>query len=99
MSVWQRNKGLCSVNKAERKHIAMIKNMPCIVCSESAPSDAHHITNCGRRISHYATVPLCKDCHQDNQNGIHGNKNMWRVMKMDEMDALAKTVERLVNAQ
>ena len=27
--------------------------------------------------------------------GLHGQRNMWKVMRMDELDALAKTVEAL----
>jgi len=30
-------------------------------------------------------------------NGIHGRKAIWNVKKLDEVDALALTVERLVN--
>jgi len=85
------------MTKAEQAHLLRIKNLPCCICDASAPSDAHHVTVCGRRVSHYATVPLCKSCHQDQHNGIHGNMAMWKIMKMDEIDALARTIEMLVN--
>lgn len=77
--------------KAERAHIERIKAMPCIVCGTANPSDAHHV----RQDSAYYCIPLCKDCHQGPQNGWHGRKAMWRIHKMDEIDALAKLIRRL----
>lgn len=29
-------------------------------------------------------------------DGIHGEKSMWKIMKMDELDALAITIERML---
>ena len=83
------------MNAAESNHIEKIKNMPCGVCGNSAPSDAHHILENSRRISHFAVIPLCKSCHQDNHNGIHGRKAMWKVMRKTELLVLAETIERL----
>jgi hypothetical protein len=40
-------------------------------------------------------VALCADCHRGSENGIHGRKTMWRIRKMDEMDALNETFRRL----
>ena len=76
----------------EREHLARIKELPCSVCGTPGPSDAHHL----RQHSQYLCIPLCKDCHTGSHNGIHGRKSMWRVMGMDEMDALAKTIEALL---
>jgi hypothetical protein len=42
-------------------------------------------------------VPLCVDCHRDGFLGIHGQKRNWAIRKMDELDALNVTVERLVD--
>lgn len=83
------------MNAAESNHIEKIKNMPCGVCGNSAPSDAHHILENSRRVSHFAVIPLCKSCHQDNHNGIHGRKAMWKVMRKTELLVLAETIERL----
>ena len=77
---------------SERKHMERIKSLPCSVCDASAPSDAHHI----RQSQPYLCIPLCKDCHQDSLLGIHGRKAAWNVRKMDEMDALAVTMLRLL---
>lgn len=77
--------------EAERKHVARIKEMPCVVCGTPGPSEAHHV----KQDSHWHTVPLCKDCHTGSHNGIHGGKAMWRLCRMDEVDALARTIEWL----
>lgn len=78
----------------EREHLGRVKELPCSVCDAPGPSDAHHI----KQGAQYTAVALCKDCHQGSINGIHGQRAMWRVMKMDELDALAATIERLLRA-
>lgn len=80
------------LNSKERKHLQMVKEAPCILCGQAGPSDAHHI----KQHRQYLCIPLCKDCHQGHLNGIHGQKNMWKVYKMDEQDALNAWIERLV---
>lgn len=76
----------------ERDHMARIKAMPCAVCDQPGPSEAHHI----KQHVQMLCVPLCTSCHRDPHNGLHGGRAMWRVMRMDELDALAKTIEALV---
>ena len=76
----------------EREHLARIKAMPCSVCDQPGPSEAHHI----KQHVQMLCVPLCTSCHRDPHNGLHGGRAMWRVMRMDELDALAKTIEALV---
>lgn len=77
----------------ERRHLARVKSLPCSVCDAPGPSDAHHI----KQHQQYTVVALCKDCHQGSLNGWHGRRNMWKLKKMDEVDALAVTVERLLD--
>lgn len=79
--------------KAERAHVQRVKELPCSVCDAPPPSDAHHI----KQGLHYATVALCRECHQGSFNGIHGQARIWSVYKMDELKALAVTIERLVS--
>ena len=83
------------MTKSESDHIQRIKSLPCGVCFAPAPSDAHHLTDCGRRIGHFITIPLCKSCHQDSDNGIHGNKTMWRIMKKTELGVLNETIAKI----
>lgn len=74
--------------KRERSHIERIKGMPCAVCDKLGPSECHEI----KQGQWFSSIPLCKSCHRDGNNGLHGQGAMWRVMRMDEIDALAKTV-------
>ena len=83
------------MTNSESDHLLRIKNMPCGVCNTPGPSDAHHILDCGRRVSHFATIPLCLFCHRDSKNGIHGQKNMWKMMRKTELSVLAETIEKL----
>lgn len=76
---------------AERRHIERIKSLPCSVCDTPGPSEAHHV----RQGLHYACVALCADCHRGPVLGWHGQRRAWAVRKMDELAALAVTVERL----
>ena len=81
-----------SYTKREKQHIEAIKQLPCSVCDAPAPSAAHHI----KQDNPWLCVALCQSCHQDNHNGIHGRKSIWKVMRMDEYDALAVTFRRLL---
>lgn len=76
----------------ERKHLERVKSLPCSVCGQPGPSEAHHIKQ-GRQ---YTCVALCPDCHRGSQ-GWHGTKALWHVRKMDELDALDVTVRGLMN--
>ena len=86
------------MSAASRRHIGRVKELPCSVCGESGPSDAHHILEGrtpNRKSPDWLVIPLCKDCHQGAFNGIHGQRRMWEVMKATELDCLASTLERL----
>ena len=83
------------LNNRERAHLAKVKSLPCSVCDAPAPSEAHHI----KQGQQYTAVALCPDCHRGGLNGWHGQKNMWRVMKMDELAALNVTLERLTEVK
>ena len=77
----------------QRLHIGRVKGLPCSVCDASPPSAAHHV----KQHQQYTVVALCTDCHQGSFNGWHGQKRMWSIKKMDELDALAVTIERLLD--
>ena len=80
-------------------HMRRVKELPCAVCGASGPSDAHHILEGrtpGRKSPDLLAIPLCKSCHQDSHNGIHGNRRMWDVMRKTELTCLADTIERLM---
>lgn len=87
-----RTKNSKAFTAAESAHIALVKACPCSVCSKPPPSAAHHIV----QGDHFTTVALCDDCHQGSENGWHGRKTMWRVMKMDELAALNVTLRNVM---
>ena len=87
-----RSKNSKALSIAERKHLSRVKELPCSVCGLEGPSDAHHI----KQGQHWTAVALCKDCHQGSLCGWHGQRLSWRVAKMDELDALAVTIEGLM---
>ena len=93
---WKRGSKRIVNNKLtakQRAHISRVKSLPCSVCDAAGPSDAHHI----KQGSQYTVVALCKDCHQSPILGWHGQKRAWSIRKMDELDALDKTIERLLD--
>lgn len=81
-------------NAAERLHLARVKELPCSVCDAPGPSDAHHV----KQHRQYTCVALCKTCHQGALMGWHGQRRMWALKKMDEIDALNVTIRRLVES-
>lgn len=76
----------------EKRHIERIKAMPCVICQAQAPSECHEI-NQGQW---FTSIPLCADCHRGSVNGIHGQKRLWNVYKMDELAALNETIRNLM---
>lgn len=88
-----RSKNSRSHTTRESAHLQAVKGLACVICNAPPPSDAHHI----KQGNHFTVVALCKDCHQGSFNGIHGQKRMWNVMKMDENDALNETIRRLLD--
>jgi hypothetical protein len=75
----------------ERKYLGRVKELPCSVCGSPGPSEAHHT----KQGNAYTCIALCEDCHRGSRNGWHGQKFIWNVMKMDENDALNKTLRAL----
>lgn len=88
-----RNKVNNKLTPAERRHLARVKELPCGVCGEPGPSDAHHI----EQHLQYLCIPLCKDCHQGSFNGIHGQARIWSVYKKTEEIVLNDTIRRLLD--
>lgn len=86
-----RTKNAATITTRERLHLANVKALPCSVCDAEGPSEAHHI----KQGSHYLCIALCPECHRDNLLGWHGQKRAWAVRKMDALDALGVTIQRL----
>ena len=86
------SKNAKAITASEREHLVRVKALPCSVCDQPGPSDAHHI-NQGQ---HLTVVALCKDCHQGSFAGWHGQKRAWIARKLDELGALNITLGRLL---
>ena len=80
------------LNAKERKHLARVKELPCSVCDEPGPSEAHHV----EQGLQYTCIALCVDCHRGPVMGWHGQKRGWLIRKMAELDALNITIMRLM---
>lgn len=77
----------------ERAHLGMVKEQPCSVCDAPPPSEAHHI----EQGLQYTAVALCPECHRGPVMGLHGQRRMWAIKKMTELDALNITIQRLMS--
>jgi hypothetical protein len=82
------------LNAKERAYLGLVKELPCSVCDSKKGSEAHHI----KQDAQYTAVALCEECHRNPVLGIHGQKRAWAIRKMDEIDALNVTIERVVQA-
>jgi len=80
------------LNKYERLHLSLVKQLPCSVCDAPGPSEAHHV----KQGLQYTCISLCVDCHRGPVLGWHGQKRMWAIKKMDELDALNITIKNIL---
>lgn len=80
------------LNKAEREHLVRVKSLPCSLCDAPGPSEAHHV----EQGLQYTCIALCPDCHRGPVLGLHGQRLMWAIKKMTELDALNTTIQRLM---
>ncbi len=80
---------------AEQVHVDRVKSLPCSVCDQAGPSEAHEPVQGLWWIS----IALCADCHRGEHNGLHGRMAMWRIHKLDEWGALNKTIQRLATGR
>lgn len=80
---------------AERAHIERLKEQPCACCDDARFGVEIHEIKQGQW---FTSIPLCESCHRGPLLGLHGQRGAWRVRKMDEVDALAVAVRRLMEA-
>ena len=77
--------------KDAQQGLALVKSLPCSVCDAPGPSDAHHI----EQGLQFTCVALCEDCHRGPLLGLHGQRRMWAIKKMNELAALNVTIQRI----
>lgn len=84
-------------------HLATIAAMPCVLCEllslpQTSKTDAHHVRSgagMAQRQHDELAIPLCHEgCHQG-PRGIHGDRSLLNVAKVDELDLLALTIRKL----
>lgn len=80
-----------------------VAELGCALCSmldmECTPAEVHHIRDgqgAAQRASDWLTVPLCPEHHRG-ASGLHGLgvKGFYTRYKLQELDLLAWTIERL----
>lgn len=92
-------------NNAEKRHLDRLGRLPCVLCQalgqrQEGRTFVHHIRagqGIAQRSPHWLAIPLCLDCHQG-PSGIHGDRSLMRIAKVEELDLLAMTVEALCRA-
>lgn len=75
---------------AERDYLALVKSLPCSLCDALGPSEAHHMD----QKTAWTCIALCTSCHRGPVLGLHGQRRMWAIKKLSELDALAMTIRR-----
>lgn len=88
-------------SKASR-WLGRVKLLPCVLCDalglpQASPTQAHHLREgqgMAQRSSDYLTAALCRGCHQG-PRGVHGDRTLLKIAKVEELDLVATTIERL----
>lgn len=87
--MWSKNKKRPTA--LEGRYLAMVAALPCSVCDAEGPSEVHEL----KQGVWFLVAALCASCHRSDHNGLSGKRHMWKVKRMDELDALAVTVRRV----
>ena len=87
------------MSAAAKRHLQKIHTLRCVVCWEKygrvVPcAEAHHLEFVRGAHSPWATVPLCKDCH----NGMHENRRraFYLAHKLSDLKLLSWTIRELM---
>lgn len=81
---------------ASKYWLSLIHALPCVVHAKAYgervfADEAHHIEHTRGAHSDFATIPLCKACHDE----LHGmrRRSFYRAHKLDDVKLLAYTNE------
>ena len=80
--------------KAEKRYLDRVAQLECVVCGAHGVHIHHAREGMAQRAQHWLAIALCPSCHTG-PRGIHGDRSVLRQEKLDEMDLLARTIERL----
>ncbi len=81
---------------AGKRHLARVHEIPCVVCGANGV-EAHHIREgqgMGQRAPDMLCAALCPECHRG-PLGVHGDRSLMRIQKLDELDLVAMTLEKV----
>lgn len=89
------------MTKAEARYLSRVADLGCMLCSAlgrpGAQAEIHHVREgqgMAQRAQNWLVVPLCPNCHRG-ARGFHGDRRLLKQAKVDELDLLAMTIERL----
>ena len=85
-----------AMTKSEKRHMDKVAQLPCATCGNQ-PVELHHAREeqgMAQKAGNFLVIPLCPDCHRGKQ-GVHGDKTMMRIMKVNEMDLLNETLSKV----
>ena len=86
--MWSKNKK--RMTQSERSHVERVKESGCALCGAGGFVEAHEI----EQGEWFTSIGLCTECHRGSQ-GLHGDKTLWRIYKMTEIEALNETLRRV----
>lgn len=75
------------------EYLDFVRGLPCCVCFERAPSEAHHAPGAGMglRSPDRTAVPLCTQCHRD----FHSHRGRFLKMnRAEKRDWQSSEIER-----
>lgn len=91
------------MSAADKRHMNAVAGIGCILCRHlelgESPPELHHVREgqgMSQRASNYLVIPLCPEHHRGS-SGLHGlgTRGFYTRYKLDELDMLAMTIERL----
>ncbi|WP_024328863.1 MULTISPECIES: hypothetical protein [unclassified Thioalkalivibrio] len=90
------------MSKPSREYMGRVSEVPCVLCEclgmPGVPAEVHHLREgqgASQRASDYLTAALCPECHRGPM-GVHGDRALLRMAKLEELDLLALTIERVM---
>lgn len=83
--------------KDESERMAKVSQLPCIICNRPPVSEVHHITQCGRRLGHMFTLPLCTNCHRGDDGFSGINRSAWDKSLENQLNLLDVVNQMLEN--
>lgn len=83
-------------------YITEVKSLNCVLCEllgqqQESPTEAHHPRTgqgMAQRANDFLVAAVCRSCHRENL-GIHGDRTLLRIAKVEELDLVAITIEKV----